>query len=380
VHPSQGDVITYDDPAGRQERERILAQLKAASPSQDGFQTPADLSELPVDQIEEPDPHEIVPPVKDASKDMADSPPKISASSTKHDITYDPNHLPTPPHRPVNMHIANPVQQPAPVNLLEESDKEEDAEAETKIYKFILSAMSPQEKIHYSAMIESLGGVMCDTQHFTLECSHVVIGAPNRNEKFLASVAAGKWILHKSYLEASRESGFFVSEEDHEWGTERDPSKLAMAVRRWRQRLSKERESDPSAGAFKGWHILLSVGSSFKQHGFKRIIEAGSGTVGSTHPPFRNLNGVTHAFVDSSKKALGLVDYNQLYSAGIWVLRPDYIADYLTQDPPPPIQKFVVSEVQKLMETESKDDTSTDTKKRKNDEDISSQNLKRTRK
>jgi len=81
-----------------------------------------------------------------------------------------------------------------------------------------------------------------------------------------------------------------------------------------------------------------------------------------------------------AKKALGLVDYNQLYSAGIWVLRPDYIADYLTQDPPPPIQKFVVSEVQKLMETESKDDTSTDTKKRKNDEDISSQNLKRTRK
>ena len=63
-----------------------------------------------------------------------------------------------------------------------------------------------------------------------------------RNEKFLASVAAGKWVLHKSYLEASREAGFFVSEDDHEWGTERDPSKLAMAVRRWRQRLSKERE------------------------------------------------------------------------------------------------------------------------------------------
>ena len=53
LQPSQGDVITYDDPAGRQERERILAQLKAASPSQDGFQSPTKLSsDIPVDQIE----------------------------------------------------------------------------------------------------------------------------------------------------------------------------------------------------------------------------------------------------------------------------------------------------------------------------------------
>ena len=35
VEPSQGDFITYDDPVGRIERARILAQLKAASPSQD---------------------------------------------------------------------------------------------------------------------------------------------------------------------------------------------------------------------------------------------------------------------------------------------------------------------------------------------------------
>ena len=65
---------------------------------------------------------------------------------------------------------------------------------------------------------------------------------PFRNEKFLASVAAGKWVLHKSYLEASREAGLFVQEEDHEWGTEKEPSKLTMAVRRWRKKLSKERK------------------------------------------------------------------------------------------------------------------------------------------
>ena len=63
-----------------------------------------------------------------------------------------------------------------------------------------------------------------------------------RNEKFLASVAAGKWVLHKSYLEASREAGFFVTEEDHEWGTEKEPSKLTVAVRRWRKKLSQDRK------------------------------------------------------------------------------------------------------------------------------------------
>ena len=32
-----------------------------------------------------------------------------------------------------------------------------------------------------------------------------------RNEKLLACIASGTWVLHKSYLEASREEGKFVS-------------------------------------------------------------------------------------------------------------------------------------------------------------------------
>ena len=63
-----------------------------------------------------------------------------------------------------------------------------------------------------------------------------------RNEKFLASVAAGKWVLHKSYLEASREAGCFVNEEEHEWGTEAEPSKLTIAACRWRRKLEEERK------------------------------------------------------------------------------------------------------------------------------------------
>lgn len=65
-----------------------------------------------------------------------------------------------------------------------------------------------------------------------------------RNEKYLAAVAAGKWVLHKSFLEASREAGYFVDEAPHEWGQENpgEPhNKLAAAARRWRLKLRQER-------------------------------------------------------------------------------------------------------------------------------------------
>ena len=73
-----------------------------------------------------------------------------------------------------------------------------------------------------------------------------------RNEKYLAAVAAGKWVLHKSYLEASREAGFFVDEASHEWGLEipGEPyNKLAAAAQRWRLKLIEERAVRNNADA-----------------------------------------------------------------------------------------------------------------------------------
>ena len=78
------------------------------------------------------------------------------------------------------MHISKPVQLPQPVSLLEGDEIEEENKAPVKTYKFLLSAMTPQEKIHYSAMIEELSGMICDAQYFTLECTHVIVGNPSR--------------------------------------------------------------------------------------------------------------------------------------------------------------------------------------------------------
>lgn len=56
----------------------------------------------------------------------------------------------------------------------------------------------------------TLGGVVLDKQSFDPSCSHIIVGTPLRNEKYLAALAAGKWILHRSYLEACRSVGHFV--------------------------------------------------------------------------------------------------------------------------------------------------------------------------
>lgn len=54
------------------------------------------------------------------------------------------------------------------------------------------------------------GGSVIEKQAFDPSCTHIVVGHPLRNEKYLASLAAGKWVLHRSYLEACRAAGRFV--------------------------------------------------------------------------------------------------------------------------------------------------------------------------
>ena len=56
---------------------------------------------------------------------------------------------------------------------------------------------------------------MLDKQSFDPSCTHIIVGNPLRNEKYLAAMAAGKWILHRSYLEACRAAGHFLQVPRH---------------------------------------------------------------------------------------------------------------------------------------------------------------------
>ena len=86
----------------------------------------------------------------------------------------------TPAHRSISMHISKPVQAPEPISLLEEGDQETIKQESRKECKFLLSAMEPHEKIRYSALVEELGGVICEAQYFTMECTHAIVGTPSR--------------------------------------------------------------------------------------------------------------------------------------------------------------------------------------------------------
>lgn len=118
---------------------------------------------------------------------------------------------------------------------------------------------------------------MLDKQSFDPSCSHIIVGTPLRNEKYLAAMAVGKWILHRSYLEACRSVGHFIQvglnkrrlktsfhrdvpvhlcvfvlqEDEYEWGSgsilDALPSitsqqrRLASAAMRWRKTLEGSR-------------------------------------------------------------------------------------------------------------------------------------------
>ncbi|XP_064804972.1 DNA topoisomerase 2-binding protein 1-A-like isoform X2 [Oncorhynchus masou masou] len=103
---------------------------------------------------------------------------------------------PVPPEAQVTTHAAS-------LPLTEE------CEAEKKPPRFQLSSLIPQERIGYTTLIDELGGVMLDKQCFDPSCSHIIVGTPLRNEKYLAAMAVGKWILHRSYLEDCRSVGHF---------------------------------------------------------------------------------------------------------------------------------------------------------------------------
>jgi len=55
-----------------------------------------------------------------------------------------------------------------------------------------------------------LGGTYLNRDYFDPQTSHLIVKKPARNEKFLASLASGKWILHTDYIEACKEAGAFV--------------------------------------------------------------------------------------------------------------------------------------------------------------------------
>ncbi|XP_035405848.1 DNA topoisomerase 2-binding protein 1 isoform X1 [Cygnus atratus] len=363
TEPSQSEQIIWDDPTAREERARLVSN----------FQWPNSPSQYP-EQVQ-----------SNVNKNMDESAFKGSIGDSeiagiavpeaedgdlmegvKNPVHRDPetpikdNLIPTPQAPSIAFPLANPAVAPQPKEKAVTEDEKADEEPE-KHRKFQLSSLNPQERFDYCHLIEELGGIVLEKQCFDPSCTHIIVGHPLRNEKFLASMAAGKWVLHRSYLEACRGAGRFVQEEDYEWGNNSilnvlsginvNQKKLALAAMRWRKKIHKGRQETGTAeGAFSGWKVILNVDQT-KEAGFRRLLQSGGAKVFSGHSA-TFFKEATHLFADFSKLKPddSRVNVAEAAAQGVNCLKPEYIADYLIQEPPPPMESYCLPEAESYVQ------------------------------
>ncbi|XP_064907805.1 DNA topoisomerase 2-binding protein 1 isoform X2 [Columba livia] len=337
TEPSQSEQIIWDDPTAREERARLVSNFQwPNSPSQYTEQAvPEAGDEDVIEGLKNPVCRDLETPIKD-------------------------HLIPTPEAPSIAFPLANPPVAPQPIEKAAIEDEKADVEPE-KQRKFQLSSLNPQERFDYCHLIEELGGIVLEKQCFDPSCTHIVVGHPLRNEKFLASMAAGKWVLHRSYLEACRRAGCFVQEEDYEWGSNSilnvlpginvNQKKLALAAMRWRKKIHKGRqETGVVEGAFSGWKVILNVDQT-KEAGFRRLLQSGGAKVFSGHS-VSLFKEATHLFADFSKLKPddSRVNVAEAAAQGVNCLKPEYIADYLIQDPPPPMESYCLPEAESYLQ------------------------------
>ncbi|NXD77020.1 TOPB1 protein, partial [Halcyon senegalensis] len=357
TEPSQSEQIVWDDPTAREERARLVSNFQwPNSPSQYTEQGLNNTNK----NVEESAFKRSFTDAEIAGMAVPEAGHGDVVEGLKNPVCIDPetpvkDHLiPTPQAPSIAFPLANPPVAPQPKEKAATEDEKADEEPE-KPRKFQLSSLNPQERFDYCHLIEELGGIVLEKQCFDPSCTHIVVGHPLRNEKFLASMAAGKWVLHRSYLEACRGAGCFVQAQDYEWGSSSilnvlpginvNQKKLALAAMRWRKKIHKGRqETGIVEGAFSGWKVILNVDQT-KEAGFRRLLQSGGAKVFSGHSASL-FKEVTHLFADFSKLKPDDTRVNVAEAAaqGVNCLKPEYIADYLIQDPPPPVESYCLPE------------------------------------
>ncbi|XP_070586247.1 DNA topoisomerase 2-binding protein 1 isoform X3 [Erythrolamprus reginae] len=348
TEPSQNEQIIWDDPTAREERARLASNLQwPNSPSQysEQIQTTA----VPPGELllrKYLSDTEIIEMGNNNSTKI-DSVEVASLLIRNPETPIKEDHLiPTPLAPAIAFPLANPLVAPQPKGDITKIDQT-NYEEPTKMHRFQLSSLNPQERINYYQLIEELGGMVLEKQCFDLSCTHTIVGQPLRNEKFLASMAAGKWVLHRSYLEACRAAHSFVKEEDYEWGSNSILSvlteinivqkKLAFAAMRWRKTIQRRREQNSSAeGAFGGWSVILNVDPA-KESGFKRLLESGGAKMQYTVVP-HDMNPSSYELFEVRTQSL---EFFCLFLQTFFTLRTCQAATEI-----PHLRTFVVSHTQ----------------------------------
>ncbi|NWI71275.1 TOPB1 protein, partial [Todus mexicanus] len=114
---------------------------------------------------------------------------------------------------------------------------------------------------------------------------------------------------------------------------------------RWRKKIQTgKQETGIVEGAFSGWKVILNVDQT-KEAGFRRLLQSGGAKVFSGHAA-SVFKEATHLFADFSKLKAddSRVNVAEAAAQGVSCLKPEYIADYLILDPPPPMESYCLPE------------------------------------
>jgi len=243
-------------------------------------------------------------------------------------------------------------------NLTELMETERPPETQPTKKVFLTSGWGPMEP-DVAAASEQLGNAdLLETSGFEASVTHMLTSRVSRSEKMLCSVAAGKWVLHPSYIVDSLKDGKWLPEAKYEWGNEDNNLienkstldwKLATAARKWRLE---------EGGAFDGMKFILNMTES-KLGAFQRLIQAGGGELLNVQSPFTACQGATH-LLSEPKLAAGM-DFNSLASKEVPVLKPIYVNDFLTSDKPPSLDDFLIEDFKPHWEKRKRNRISTDT-------------------
>jgi hypothetical protein len=214
---------------------------------------------------------------------------------------------------------------------------------------FMATGLSEEQKNTMRDGMMRLGARVESGSHYEPSVTHLIVGTPQRTEKYLASCAAGRWVLRYEYVQACLNSGGLLPEEPYEWceadckrgsGSKRaHPSSksqspvLYAAPRRWRERLAKH---GPQAGPFYGWGVVLCA-KGITRDGFARLLMAGGAQIlGMEQPQDALPAGTTHVVRDAPKtgdpalwKAIG--ELPEVKRGEVLCVRCEFISDTLLE-------------------------------------------------
>ncbi|KAK4881729.1 hypothetical protein RN001_005048 [Aquatica leii] len=209
---------------------------------------------------------------------------------------------------------------------------EEEEEQEMRVFMF--SGVDQEKRGVYISELEKLGATVSNSPNFDPASTHLICSKPNRNEKILASLSAGKWILHESYVEQCALQGKFVDEELFEFGNPKSNDNIYMKsekendnqlkyVHFWRKEVTRR-----GYGAFHDMRLIVVAN---RRDLFIRVLQAGGGMVIDESPPFTKTIHATHCLLDL-KYVSNFSDYIPLAQQGVYCVNTLYVNDFLLKN------------------------------------------------